>query len=34
MVPETKGKELEDMDQMWLDIDEAKAANKGEEAQS
>ncbi len=24
MVPETKGKELEDMDQLWLDIDEAK----------
>jgi len=25
LVPETKGKELEDMDQLWLDIDKAKA---------
>lgn len=25
MVPETKGKELEDMEQLWVDIDEAKA---------
>jgi hypothetical protein len=28
LVPETKGKELEDMDQLWLDIDEVKQTSQ------
>lgn len=28
MVPETKGKELEDMEQLWIDIDETKAVQE------
>lgn len=30
MVPETKGKELEDMEQLWIDIDEAKAVSQAD----